>query len=199
MLDLTGWSYGKEQEIFSLEELVKVFSVDGIGKGNAIFDTEKLNWLNAHYIKELSKDELYDFLYPFVSNTYDLTEKDREWLDELFALFQHQLSYGLEIVELSKIFLTDEYELDAEAALFMNESDNSNTLNVFKSEIENISDWTVDNIVNAINNTKDKAMVKGKMLYMPIRIKITGFMHGPELPNIIHLFGKERVLDRLSK
>jgi glutamyl-tRNA synthetase len=199
MLALTGWSYGKEQEIFSLEELVKVFSVEGIGKGNAIFDTEKLNWLNAHYIKELSASELYDFLYPFVSSTYDVSSKSRTWLDELFALFQRQLSYGLEIVELVSMFFNDEYTLDSEAASFMNESDNSNTISVFKSEIENVADWTAENITNAINNTKDKAMAKGKMLYMPIRIKVTGFMHGPELPNTIYLLGKEKVLDRLSK
>jgi glutamyl-tRNA synthetase len=199
MLALTGWSYGKEQEVFSLEELVKVFSVDGIGKGNAIFDTEKLNWLNAHYIKELSVSDLYDFLYPFVSASYDLSNKSKDWLNDLFALFQRQLSYGLEIVNLSKMFFIDEYNFDEEAASFMNELDNSNTLNVFMSEIESITEWSVENIVNAINNTKEKAMVKGKMLYMPIRIKTTGFMHGPELPNTIYLLGKEKVLDRLSK
>ena len=54
------------------------------------------------------------------------------------------------------------------------------------------------NISNAINNTKEKAGVKGKMLYMPIRIKVSGIMHGPELPNTIHLIGKDKVLDRLK-
>ena len=89
--------------------------------------------------------------------------------------------------------------MDEEASEFMKEEGISNTLNVFNEEINNITDWTVENIVNAINNTKEKADAKGKMLYMPIRIKLTGVMHGPELPNTIYLLGKAKVLDRLSR
>ena len=74
-----------------------------------------------------------------------------------------------------------------------------NTIEVFKNEIENITDWSIENISTAISNTKEKALVKGKMLYMPIRIKVTGVMHGPELPDTIYLLGKELVLKRLSK
>jgi glutamyl-tRNA synthetase len=199
MLALTGWSSGKEQEIFSLEELVKVFDVKGIGKGNAIFDTEKLNWLNSHYIKELSVDELYNFLYPFVSKNYDLKNKSREWLDELFALFKKQLSYGQEIVDLSSIFFVDEYTIDGDALEFNKQEGIDNTIEVFTKEIDSIAEWNIENINNAINATKEKALVKGKMLYMPIMIKLIGKMQGPELPNIIYLMGKEKALDRLSK
>ena len=81
----------------------------------------------------------------------------------------------------------------------MNDETIPNTLNIFKEEIENITDWSVENISSAINNTKVKANVKGKMLYMPIRIKVSGIMHGPELPDTIYLLGKETILNRLSK
>jgi len=73
-----------------------------------------------------------------------------------------------------------------------------NIIEIFKNEIKKISDWTIDNINLAIKETKEKSGFKGKMLYMPIRIKVTGQMHGPELPNTIHLLGKELVLKRLS-
>ena len=86
-----------------------------------------------------------------------------------------------------------------EALEFMNDETIPNTLKVFKEEIENINDWTVENISNAINSTKEKANAKGKMLYMPIRIKVSGIMHGPELPDTIYLLGKETILNRLSK
>jgi glutamyl-tRNA synthetase len=199
MLALTGWSYGKEQEIFSLEELVKVFSVDGIGKGNAIFDVEKLNWLNSHYIKQLSTENLYNFLYPFIANIYDLSGKSIKWINELFALFQNQLSYGQEIVALASLFFEESFEVDDEAAEFMRESGIDNTIDIFKNEISNINEWTIPNIMETINTTKEKANVKGKMLYMPIRIKVTGKMHGPELPEILYLLGQDKVLNRLSK
>jgi|LSQX01.2.fsa_nt_gb glutamyl-tRNA synthetase len=198
MLALTGWSYGGEQEIFSLEELIKVFNVDGIGKGNAIFDTGKLNWLNAHYIKQLSKEELYNFLYPFVTSTYDISNKSKEWLDELFVLFQKQLAYGMEIIPLSAMFFNDKVEIDDEAKTFMEQDGINNTLEVFKKHITSITNWSIENIVSAINATKDEGIAKGKMLYMPIRIKLTGEMHGPELPNTIYLLGREKVLKRLD-
>ena len=73
------------------------------------------------------------------------------------------------------------------------------TINTLKQELENLTTWTVENIKEAINNTKEKAGVKGKMLYMPIRIKVSGQMHGPELPDPIYLLGKETVLKRLSR
>ena len=81
----------------------------------------------------------------------------------------------------------------------MNDESIPNSLKVFKEEIENITDWSVENISSAINNTKEKAGVKGKMLYMPIRIKVSGIMHGPELPDTIYLLGKDVILNRLSK
>ena len=65
-------------------------------------------------------------------------------------------------------------------------------------EVKDI-DWTIENISTAINNTKEKANVKGKMLYMPIRIKSTGIMHGPELDKTLYLLGKDKVLNNLTK
>ena len=70
---------------------------------------------------------------------------------------------------------------------------------VFKEEISSIDDWSVDSISAAINSTKEKAEKKKKMLYMPIRIFVSGQMHGPELPDTIYLLGKDVVLDRLRK
>ena len=81
----------------------------------------------------------------------------------------------------------------------MNEEGINNTIDIFRNEINNIDSWSIDSINNAINNTKEKAMVKGKMLFMPIRIKCTGIMHGPELADTIYLIGKDVVLDRLGK
>ena len=74
----------------------------------------------------------------------------------------------------------------------------NNTLEVFKKHITSITNWSIENIVSAINATKDEGIAKGKMLYMPIRIKLTGEMHGPELPNTIYLLGREKVLKRLD-
>lgn len=198
MLALTGWSPKSERELFKLDELIEIFDISGISKVNAIFDTDKLNWINSHYIKELSDEKLFELTIPHLKEEYE-SIKDTEWLKELVLLYKNSLTYGSEIVELTKMFFEEELVIDDEAKEFMLQDGITNTIKVFKEEIENITDWKVENITNAINNTKDKAGSKGKMLYMPIRIKTTGKMHGPELPNTIHLLGKNTVIDRLKK
>lgn len=75
---------------------------------------------------------------------------------------------------------------------------NKRSYHIFSKHINQISDWTIDNIISAINSTKDGVGVKGKMLYMPIRIMVSGQMHGPELPDTIYLLGQETVINRLD-
>lgn len=199
MLVLTGWSSGSEREIFSLEELTNLFDIKGIGKGNAIFDIDKLNWLNNHYLRLLSVDELYQFVYPFLDEAYDLSDKDEAWLKELILIYQKQLSYGREIISLTSLFFKDEFKIDDEAALILKDKAVINLLSLLREEIEGIREWTIDNIVNAIESVKSKVKLTGKVFFMPIRIKVTGECHGPELPKTIYLLGKEVVLNRLAK
>lgn len=198
-LALLGWAPQNNEEIFTLEELVNNFDAKRISKAPAVYDIKKLKWINSHYIKKLDSDELLKITLPHLKNAYNLTEKSEDWIKELVSLYKDHIAYGKEIVEVTSIFFNENIELNDECIEFMKDESIPNTIKVFKEEIENIADWTVDNISNAINSTKEKANVKGKMLYMPIRIKTTGVMHGPELPNTIHLIGKETILKRLEK
>ena len=198
-LALLGWSPVDNQEIFSLEELIEKFDVTRINNSPAVYDVMKLRWVNGHYIKKLTIDELLKITKPHLEQAYDLSNYSDEFIKELVSLYQNHISYGKEIVEVSTMFFNDELELNEEMAEFMSQDGVDNTIKVFKEEIESISDWSVENIQTAINNVKEKAGVKGKMLFMPIRIKVSGVMHGPELPNTIHLIGKEKVLERLSR
>ncbi len=198
-LALLGWSPENNQEIFTLDELVKIFDPSRISKSPSSYDVKKLNWVNAHYIKKLSLDDCVKLVKPFLSEAYDLSDKSDEWIKELVRIYQSHISYGKEIVKETEMFFNKDINPNSECLEFMKDETIPNTIKVFKEEIENISEWTIENISSAINNTKEKASVKGKMLYMPIRIKTTGVMHGPELPDTIHLLGKDIILERLSK
>ncbi len=197
MLALTGWSPGNEKEIFSLNELIEVFDISGISKGNAIFDVDKLNWFNNNYIRKLSIKELCQLTIPYLQKSYDLTEKSSLWLEKLVSIYQEQLSYGAEIIELTKLFFEEELEYDKEALDYLQTIDTKAVISTLKEEIIKINDWNEENIVKAINNIKEKTGIKGKPLFMPIRICVSGKMHGPELPMTIFLLGKEKLIKRL--
>ena len=197
-LVMLGWSPDTNEEIFDMDTLIKIFDPTRISKSASTFDIKKLQWINSHYIKNLSIEDLEKITIPFLKEAYNLSDKDSTWLRHLITIYQNHLSYGKEIVELTKLFFED-VEASDECKEFMKDESIPNTINVFKKEIESISDWTVDNIKQAIDNTKEKAGVKGKMLYMPIRIKVSSIMHGPELADTIYLLGKEKVLENLKK
>ena len=196
-LAFLGWSPETNQEIFTMEELIKEFNPERISKSSSQYDVKKLRWINSHYIKNLSIDELYELTFKHLNEAYDLSDKSLEWVKDLVSLYQVELKYGKEIVDLVSLFF-NEYSISEDAKEFMNNNDVSNTIKVFYDEVKDI-DWTIDNISTAINNTKEKANVKGKMLYMPIRIKSTGIMHGPELDKTLYLLGKDKVLNNLTK
>ncbi len=198
-LVLLGWSPADNREIFTMDELISCFDESRINKSSSQYDVKKLNWFNAHYIKQLSLDELKNITLSHLSAAYDLSDKSSEWIDKLLTIYQDHLSYGKEIVSLTDMFFKSDISLDDECSQFMLQDGVENTLSVFKQEISNVSDWTVENISTAINNTKINSGSKGKMLYMPIRIKTTGQMHGPELPDTLYLLGKNVVLERLCK
>jgi len=198
-LVLLGWSPTTNQEIFTMEELIKEFDPTRISKSSSQYDVKKLNWINSHYIKKLDIDSLLKITLPHLESAYDLSNKTEEWLKHLVSIYQAHISYGKEIVNCTDLFFKEDIDITGEALDFMSDESISNTLKVFKEEIENINEWSVENIASAINNTKEKANVKGKMLYMPIRVKVSGIMHGPELPDTIYLLGKETILNRLSK
>ena len=164
-----------------------------------MFDKDKLTWVNNRYIKERSLDDVVALCRPFLEEAYDLSDKSDEWINMLVATYHDQLSYGKEIVALVDLFFNDELNLDDEAKEFMKDDSIPNTLSVFKAKLETLDEFSKENIQACIKATQKEAKVRGKMLYMPLRIATTGIMHGPDLASSICLLGKEKVLMRLEQ
>lgn len=196
---LLGWSPEGEKEIFSLDELVKEFDVKRISKSGAIFDMNKLKWINSQYMKNLTPKQLVDLCRPFLENAYDLSDKSQEWVEKLVEVYKDHISYGEEIVEQVQLFFEDDIQLDGEVKEFMKDEAIPHTLEVFKAKLAEVpeNEFTQDNIFACIKATQKEAKARGKMLYMPIRIATTGIMHGPDLAASIMLLGKDKVLQRL--
>jgi len=196
-LALLGWSPETNQEIFTMEELKTNFNEKRISKSSSQYDVKKLQWFNAHYIKNMEDEEYLKWIKKYF--TRDCSGKSDEWVNKLLLIYKNHLNYGKEINDLTEGFFSDEFVMNDEAKEFMASDEIIPTVvETFKKEIEEITDWTVDNLAQAINNVKEKAGVKGKMLYMPIRIAASGIMHGPELPDTLYLIGKETILNRIK-
>ena len=195
-LALIGWSPKENREIFSLSELEKVFDIKRISSAPGCYDIKKLEWFNAHYIKQLDNDKYLPWIKKYL--TFDISNKSEDWIDTLLITYKDHISYGTQINDEVKNFFTDEYNLSDECKQML-ESDEIIPLVIEKFIIEQINDWTMDNILIAIDNVKNSLNVKGKLLYMPLRIKASGYMHGPGLDACIYLLGKDKALKNLRK
>lgn len=197
-LALLGWSPESNKELFTLEDLKQEFSIKRINNSPAVFDIQKLNWMNAQYIKKLPLDELKELCMPHLVKEGIIEDKTEDWIDSLLAVFKDRMQYGEEIISLYVEFLDEEYELDDEMTEFLNQDGVTNTLKTFKEFLEGIDTWNAASIKPLIKQTQKATGAKGKMLYMPLRIATTGSMHGPDLPQILALLGRQTVLSRLQ-
>ena len=196
-LALLGWSPEVNQEIFSMEELIENFNENRISKSSSQYDVKKLEWFNHHYINKMDNESYLKWIKNYFTN--DAEGKSENWIDRLLLIYKDHLNYGKEINELTKDFFSDEFVINEEAKEFMKSDEIIKTVvETFKEEIENVENWNVEELANVINRVKEKAGVKGKMLYMPIRIAASGIMHGPELADTLYLIGKDKILNRLE-
>lgn len=195
-LVLLGWSPAVNQEVFSMDELIKNFDEARISKSSSQYDEKKLEWFNHQYIKKMDDDKYLNWVKNYF--TRDTSSKSEEWVDKLLLIYKDHLNYGREIDEVTSNFFVDKIDIKSEELEFLKSDEIiPKVIEAFKEEVMNINDWNVDSINMAINNVKEKTGAKGKLLYMPIRIKASGFMHGPELADTIYLIGKDTVLGRL--
>jgi nondiscriminating glutamyl-tRNA synthetase len=201
---LLGWSPGGEQELFTKEELVARFNLERIAKSGAVFDAEKLNWMNNHYLRAADLNRVVDLAIPHLVkagrlSTTVLDASEREWVKVLVALYLEQLRYVAEIVELSDMFFVASPQMDSDAATVLTEDTVPTVLRAFATQVEatDTANFTVDAIKAMIKQVQTDTGCKGKQLFMPIRAALTGQTHGRDLNQTIWLLGREKVLARL--
>jgi nondiscriminating glutamyl-tRNA synthetase len=199
---LLGWSPAGEEEIFTKEELINIFEADRLSKSPALFDKQKLTWMNNQYIKQEELDKLVEISLPHLIKAGKVSEKltaaDEEWVRGLISLYQDQMSYGAEIVDLSGIFFTEDVSYDGEAKEVLSEEQVPEVLSAFLTEIDSLEAFSADEIKAALKAVQKGTGHKGKKLFMPVRAAITGQTHGPDLPKAIALLGKDKVKNRLA-
>jgi nondiscriminating glutamyl-tRNA synthetase len=201
-ISLMGWSPEGEEEIFGKDELISIFNADRLSKSPAVFDQNKLAHLNNYYIKHADPDRIAELAIPHLQRVGHLPEKLNEeqkaWAKALVALYQEQLISASHIVELSEVFFRTHLELDEEANGILGEAQVPTVLSAFLAKIEGTDEFTAANMAVLIKEVQKETGFKGKQLFMPIRVALTGQTHGRDLNQTIFLLGKEVVQNRLK-
>ncbi|PKN60611.1 MAG: glutamate--tRNA ligase [Deltaproteobacteria bacterium HGW-Deltaproteobacteria-11] len=194
-----GWSHG-DQEIFSTDELIRLFSLESVGKSAAIFNPEKLLWLNQHYIKERNADRLVDEMMPFWERSgYKPT--DRAYAKCVVNDLQTRAKTLIDLAESSSFYFQEEVDFDETAAIKFLKADLSESTLATAVAITNLpkGDRTKA-IIEAV--LRDKAVIHGKTLKdiaQWLRVAWTGKSTSPGLDEVINTLGDERLMRRTDR
>ncbi|GBU11084.1 glutamyl-tRNA synthetase [Erysipelotrichaceae bacterium] len=195
---LLGFSPEGEEEIFSKEQFCEIFDASRLSSAPAMFDVQKLEWINNRYVKAASLEKIVKLSRPHLEKNYDLSEKSAEWVEKLVALFHNQMSYGAEIVKLAELFFVEDFILNREEKEFLAQEGVKTMLEALVVNLMALVVFTGEEIKEVIKLTGKQTSTKGKLLFMPTRIATTGMMHGPELPLAIELLGKAKTIQRIK-
>ncbi|HET6460313.1 MAG TPA: glutamate--tRNA ligase [Syntrophales bacterium] len=197
-LSLLGGSVGEGKEVASLEEMINTFSLDKAGKSGAIFDEDKLKWLNAIYIRNCDIVKLTELLIPFIEEAgYDVDLMNRGWLHQVVQATRDNLVTLADVGQYLDIFFDDKYRISEEARAVLIEG--GAVLKILHEELgqSNVADQ--DLYDNLINSVRRRTSLKAKDIFLPIRAALTGRTSGPELGKIFVILGKESILRRLGR
>ena len=204
-ITLLGWSPKGEDEIFSKEEFIEIFDVDRLSTSPAAFDAKKLEWINNTYVKAASLDEIVDLSLPHLQEAGlidgETDKKEIEWARKLVSLYHDEMSYGAQIVDLSSLFFNDDLHIDEASKEELSQETASVVIDAMAEKLEALpaAEFVSENIKPLTKEIQKETGVKGRKLFMPIRIAVSGQMHGPDLPSVIEVLGKEKALDHIKQ
>ncbi|MCH5179672.1 MAG: glutamate--tRNA ligase [Erysipelotrichales bacterium] len=196
---LLGWTPNEEREMFTLDEAKQIFDPSRMSASPSMFDQHKLNWMNAQYIRKLNDEDYLVFIKPYLAKVVDVNNYSDEQLLFMANMFKNEILYGAQIVDLLKPLFDYHLEENEEIKEILNLDSTPIVLKSFEKHLSDAQNLEVDTMKQLFKDVGAETGVKGKLLYMPIRLMITGQMHGAELVNIIKLLGKEEILRRLNK
>jgi glutamyl-tRNA synthetase len=192
-----GWSSG-DQEIFTREEMIKLFSLNAVSKSASAFNTEKLQWLNHHYINSLAPEYVATHLQWHIEQE-NIDTRNGPQLSELVQLLGERCKTLKEMAASCRYFYEEFDEFDADAAKKHLRPVARQPLEVVRDKLNAIIDWTAENVHHAIQATADELEVGMGKVGMPLRVAVTGAGQSPGLDVTVHAIGKSRSVARINK
>jgi glutamyl-tRNA synthetase len=193
-----GWSHG-DQEIFSLDELVRIFTLESVGKSAAVFNPEKLLWLNQHYIKECDSARLVREVTPFWQLLGLELNEGQDFLMHVIGNMKTRAKTLVELAESSRFYFDDRFDYDKEAAEKFLKVEFADHLAAVADAIPSLRDYTKEGIEGFLRKTAGERGIHLKVIAQPLRVALTGKVVSPSIDDIILTLGKERVIKRIAR
>ncbi len=194
-LALLGWSPGTEQELFSLEEMVDAFSLDRVGASGVQFDLDKLRWVNEHYVRELSVDELAERVRPYLEEEGYEVEEER--LKTICSLVQERVQVVPEVVTENRYFFEDPEEYEEEGVEKRWTDNSADLLEAYADRLEDLEGFGVEAIESELRDLADEEDVGAGRVIHPTRLAVSGRSYGPGLFGMMAAIGKEACIRRM--
>lgn len=192
-----GWSHG-DQEIFSIDEMKKLFDLDAVSKSASAFNTEKLQWLNHHYINSLAPEYVATHLQWHIEQE-KIDTRSGPQLAQLVTLLGERCKTLKEMAASSRYFYEEFDEFDADAAKKHLRPVARQPLEVVRDKLAAINEWTAENVHHAIQAAADELEVGMGKVGMPLRVAVTGAGQSPALDVTVDAIGQARSVARIEK
>jgi len=196
-----GWSYG-DQEVFTREELIRHFSFEHVGKAAAVFNPEKLLWMNSQYMMSSSPEKLAELVMPFLVKEKIIKEDQvlvTAWLAKAVHTLQERAKTLVELAASLRYYISEDVVYNDKAKeKFLNEKSRE-LLKELKDGISSITEFSKPEIENLFKSIVEKYGIKLGALAQPARVAVTGGTESPGIYEVLEVLGKEKVLARLEK
>lgn len=191
-----GWAHG-DQEVFSLEELVRLFDLRQVGAAGAIFDRAKLEWLNGHWLRALPPDELAARWRPFLERAGIPTPPNAGWLTRVAATLSERAKTLTEMVEQGRFFFAAPVDYDAQATGKLLTAAVGPRLDLLLRRLDGLEPWDEPTLEGAFRQLVGELGVKLVDVAQPVRLALTGRAVSPPIFSIMALLGRRETLARL--
>ena len=190
-----GWAHG-DQEIFSLKELVEVFSLEAVGKSPAVFNPEKLLWLNAHYIRETEQEKLYEAMKDFWPAAAE--KADKGFMKKVIVDLQPRAKTLVELAASAGFYFAEKVEYEKEAAQNFLQPSIAGYLKEIAVKLSGTPNFSRKEIEDFLTSFAQEKEIKLKVIAQPLRVALTGKTVSPGIDEVMVTLGKERVVQRLQ-
>jgi glutamyl-tRNA synthetase len=197
-LALLGWSPGDDRQLMSVEKLIESFTLDGISGGNAVFDTEKLDWMNGQYIQRMPPEELVAAVLPLLHES-GLQPLPRVSLSAVLELLRPRAKRLTDFVDLARPFLVDAVEYAPEAIdTHLGVPGLAAHLGALAATLRTVNPFDEPHVEAAVRGTAADRGIKAGVLIHATRVAVTGRGTSPGLFEVLVLLGRDRTLQRLD-